>query len=130
MKSYEYHAVCNNKSVLLSGGPHRVGAQRHAAPTASAELGLTVRAQAPAAVSELGFVTDAAGGSVVSVNGAGGCCGLPYDRLPVTGQLLLDSSGTDTTQERTGLGRKQEQQMGFMKLRHVKINQFIYRFAK
>lgn len=75
---------------------YRVRSQGHSPPTAGAELGLTVRTQAPAAVCKLGLVADAAGGRVVPVNGrASRHRGLPDNRLPVAGQLLLDSSGRD-----------------------------------
>lgn len=73
--------------------PYRVGSQRDSPPAAGTELGLAVRAQVPTAICELGLVADAAGWRVVPVN-----CrtrsrrGLPDNRLPVAGQLLLDPS--------------------------------------
>lgn len=72
---------------------HRIGPQGDAAPAAGAELGLAVGAQVAAAVGELGLVADAAGGRVVPVDGgARRHRRLPDHRLPVAGQLLLDSS--------------------------------------
>lgn len=72
---------------------HRIGPQGDAASAAGAELGLAVGAQVAAAVGELGLVADAAGGRVVPVDGgARRHRRLPDHRLPVAGQLLLDSS--------------------------------------
>lgn len=72
---------------------HRIGPQGDTAPAAGAELGLAVGAQVATAVGELGLVADAAGGGVVPVDGgARRHRRLPDHRLPVAGQLLLDSS--------------------------------------
>lgn len=75
---------------------HRVGPQRHPPPTASAELGVAVRAQVPTAICKLGLVADSTGGCIVPMDGrARRRRGLPNHRLPVAGQLLLDSSGKE-----------------------------------
>lgn len=77
---------------------YRVGSQGDSPPTAGTELGLAVRTQVPAAVCELGLVADTAGRRVIPVDGrAGRHRGLPDHRLPVAGQLLLDSPGRNKT---------------------------------
>lgn len=47
---------------------HRVGAQGHSSPTASAELGLAVRTQVPTSICKLGLVADATGWCIVPMN--------------------------------------------------------------
>lgn len=87
--------VQGKEEEVPSGTSYRVGPQGHSGPTSGAELGLAVRAQVPTAVCKLGLVADAAGRSVVPVNGR--TCrrrGLSDHRLPVAGQLLLDASAT------------------------------------
>lgn len=87
--------VCVSTSISYT-----VGAQGHPPSAAGTKLGLAVRAEAATAVSKLGLVADATGGSVVPVLTRGGLPArlLPHPphRLPVAGQLLLDTS------ERTG----------------------------
>ena len=53
--------------MLAATGTHVVGPQRHAAPTARAELGAAVGAQVATAIRELGFVANPAGWSIVLV---------------------------------------------------------------
>lgn len=76
-----------------SNTTYRVGPEGDSPPTAGAELGLAVRTQVPTAVRKLGLVADSAGGSVVAVSRRGRGRGLPDHRLPVAGQLVLDTSG-------------------------------------
>lgn len=89
-----------HKTACNAGDPvatHRVRSQGDPAPTAGAELGLAVGTQIPAAVRKFGLAADAAGGRVVPVSGrARRHRGLPDHRLPVAGQLLLDTSGGET----------------------------------
>lgn len=80
---------------------YRVGSKEDSPPTAGTELGLAVRTQVPAAICELGLVADAAGWRVVPVDRARCHRGLPDHRLPVAGQLLLDSSGRNQNRKRT-----------------------------
>lgn len=89
-----WHTVVNCHTPLS----YRVRSQGDSPPTAGTELGLAVRTQVPAAICELGLVADAACWRVVPVNGRA-CShrGLPDHRLPVAGQLLLDTSGRNKT---------------------------------
>ncbi len=89
--------LCGHLSYLLSLS-YLVGSQGDSPPTAGTELGLAVRTQVSTAICELGLVADAAGWRVVPVNGrARRHRGLPDHRLPVAGQLLLDTSERQKT---------------------------------
>lgn len=59
-------------------GTHVAGPQRHAAPTARAELGAAVGAQVATAVRELGLVANPAGRSIVLVLSLVAPCFFPY----------------------------------------------------
>lgn len=73
---------------------YRVRSQGDSPPTTGTELGLAVRTQVPTTVCKFGLVADAAGRCIVPVScRARWRCGLPDHRLPVAGQLMLDTSG-------------------------------------